>query len=252
MQSLSAPSEYRPGRAERLRFLIGLPLSLLYFPLMLLTVCAYLLMPRALVARLQAHDRRNEIAARLTAMAPYIAAGERVLDFGAGRGDFLKIVSRELKVDIVGIDIIDYTDDGVDVLMFDGKSIPLPDKSVDVGMAAFVLHHTKNHKLVIDELNRVSRKRIVIFEDTYFTPWQKLFIIWNDFYANIIMGFIRALKLSGKFSIVSMPMPFTFRSVRGWQRFFAEQSLTVNGILVRHARVKPMSKVTFVLDARKA
>lgn len=243
---------HRSGWKERLRFLAGLPLSLAYFPLMVLTVLAYLLMPRRLVARLQAADRKREVAARLAAMTPYVEAGQRVLDFGAGRGDFLKVVGQQLGVEIIGIDIIDYTDEGIDVLMFDGGKIPLPDKSVDISMAAFVLHHTRDHAAVIRELRRVTRKYIVIFEDTYFTPWQWLFVVWNDFYSNILMGSVRAMKSVGKLSIVSMPMPLTFRSVRGWQRFFAGQGLDLAGTMVRHARIKPMSKVTFVLKCDEA
>lgn len=243
---------YRPTWSERLRFLIGLPLSLIYFPLMLLTLAAYALMPRALVAKLQGSDRDAEVAKRLAAMGPYVEPGERVLDFGAGRGDFMKLVSQRLGAEVVGIDIIDYRDEGVEVLLFDGQTIPLPDKSVDVAMAAFVLHHTRDQDAVIREMKRVARRRLVVFEDTYFTPWQFLFVSWNDYYANILMGSLRAIKALGKLAIASMPMPCTFRSVRGWQRFFAQHGLALASTQVRHDRIKPMSKVTFVLDIEGA
>jgi hypothetical protein len=49
-----------------------------------------------------------------------------------------------------------------------------------------------------------------------------------------------------------MPMPLTFRSVRGWQRFLTAQGLTLVSTQVRHSPVKPMSKVTFVLDVPNA
>jgi SAM-dependent methyltransferase len=215
---------------------------------MVLTVIAYALMPRGLVARLQGTNREAEVSARLAAMRPYVERGQRVLDFGAGRGDFLKLVGQDMGVEIIGIDIIDYADDDVDVLMFDGQTIPLPDKSVDVGMVAFVLHHTTDHPAAIRELMRVCRKRIVVFEDTFFTPWQWAFVAWNDFYANILMGSIRAMKSIGRFSIVTMPMPLTFRSVRGWQAFLTGHGLALASTQVRHSRIKPMSKVTFVLD----
>jgi len=239
---------YRPSWAERLRFAIGLPLSLIYFPLMLLTVVGYALMPRSLVQRLQDSDRAREVAQRLAAMRPFVSSGQRVLDFGAGRGDFLKVVGKDLGVEIIGIDIIDYSDDGVEVLMFDGQSIPLPDKSVDVGMVAFVLHHMDDQAAALRELKRVCRKRIVVFEDAYFSPWQWAFVVWNDFYSNILMGSIRAMKAVGKFAIVEMPMPLSFRSVSAWEVFFRAQGLEPASTAVRHASIKPMSKVTFVLD----
>lgn len=239
---------YRPSWAERLRFAIGLPLSLIYFPLMLLTVVGYALMPRGLVQRLQDSDRAREVVQRLAAMRPFVSSGQRVLDFGAGRGDFLKIVGKDLGVEIIGIDIIDYSDDGVEVLMFDGQSIPLPEKSVDVGVVAFVLHHMDDQAAALCELKRVCRKRIVVFEDAYFSPWQWAFVVWNDFYSNILMGSIRAMKAVGKLAIVKMPMPLTFRSVAAWEAFFRAQGLAPTSIAVRHASIKPMSKVTFVLD----
>lgn len=243
---------YRPSWSERLRFVVGLPLSLIYVPLMLLTVIGYALMPRGLVRRLQDGDRAREVAARLAALRPFVTAGQRVLDFGAGRGDFLKVVGKDLGVEIIGIDIIDYTDEDVDVLMFDGATIPLPDKSVDVGLAAFVLHHIPDQTAAMQELIRVCRKRIVIFEDAYFTPWQYLFVIWNDYYSNILMGSIKAFKSVGKLAIVTMPMPLTFRRVPAWERYFAGLGLSVASTAVRHARIKPMSKATFVLDVPEA
>lgn len=243
---------YRPGWPERLRFLIGLPLSLIYFPLMLLTVLAYAVMPRALFARLQDANRAKEVSARLAALRSHVAPGESVLDFGAGRGDFMKVVGAEFGAEVIGIDIIDYRDDGINVLLFDGQTIPLPDNSVDVSMAAFVLHHTTDQQAVLREMMRVSRRRVVIFEDTYFTAWQYAFVVWNDYYSNILMGSLKAMKQLGKLAITAMPMPLTFRRVNAWQTFFQGLGLGVARTMVRHNAVKPMSKVTFVLDVPPA
>lgn len=241
---------YRPSSTERLRFALGLPLSLIYVPLMLLTLLAYALMPRRLAARLQEANRAKEVAARLGAMRPFVEPGQRILDFGAGRGDFMRIVGERLGVEVIGIDIIDYRDEGVEILLFDGKTIPLPDKSVDVAMAAFVLHHTTDQEAVLRELARVARRRVVIFEDAYFTPWQYLFVVWNDYYSNILIGRLRAMKTLGKLAIVTMPMPLTFRRVSDWEAFFSTLGLKVASTQVRHGQVKPMSKATFVLDVQ--
>ncbi len=238
---------YRPSLADRLRFLAGLPLSLIYLPLMCLTALAYLLMPRSLFARLQAQNRAGEIAARLAAIQGIAQPGDLVLDVGAGRGDFLKAIGPALGVRTVGFDIIDYSDDDIAIGLFDGKTIPLEDKSADVAMAAFVLHHSRDQAAILAEMRRVARRRIVIFEDTWFTPWQYLFTVWNDFYANIVMGSIKAFRDQGKLAIVAMPMPLTFRRVSGWEAFFRAHGLTVLSTQVRHARIKPMAKVTFVL-----
>ena len=119
-------------------------------------------------------------------------------------------------------------------------------------MAAFVLHHTVDQDAVLRELIRVSRKRVVIFEDTYFSPWQYAFVVWNDYYSNILMGSLKAMKQLGKFAITSMPMPLTFRRVNAWEAFFQGHGLHVASTMVRHNSVKPMSKVTFVVDVPAA
>ena len=239
---------YRPSWSERLRFLAGLPLSLIYLPIMLLTALAYVIMPRRLFVSLQQDVRTREVAARMAALRPFVHSGEHLLDVGAGTGDFLKIIGAGLGARIIGVDIIDYSDNDIDVLLFDGKIIPLADQSVDISIAAFVLHHTRDQAALIEEMKRVTRQRIVIFEDAYFTPWQWLFLVWNDFYANQIVGSIKAFKNFGKLSIVTMPMPLTFRRVPQWEAFFAARELRLLSTSVRHAKIKPISKVTFVLE----
>lgn len=62
------------------------------------------------------------------------------------------------------------------------------------------------------------------------------------------MGSIRAYKAIGKMAIVSMPMPLTFKTVRRWQAYFQGHGLTLLSTEVRHNAVKPMSKVTFVIE----
>jgi len=66
------------------------------------------------------------------------------------------------------------------------------------------------------------------------------------------MGSLKAMKQLGKFAITSMPMPLTFRRVNAWEAFFRGHGLTVASTMVRHNAVKPMSKVTFVLDVPAA
>jgi len=89
---------------------------------------------------------------------------------------------------------------------------------------------------------------LIIFEDTYFSPWQRLFTIWNDFYSNMAVGLIKIIKgIEGK-GVSGMPLPFSFRSVKGWHKFFAEKPLVLKKTILHHSNIKAHSKVTFLLE----
>jgi len=126
--------------------------------------------------------------------------------------------------------------------------LPFKDKSFDVIVMAMMLHHVKHQEELIDEAIRCSRRALIIYEDTYFSPWQRLAIIWNDFYSNIVIGLVKIVKgLEGK-AVLKMPLPFTFRSVAGWHELFEEKNLQQKDTIVHHLGLKPHSKVTFLLE----
>ncbi|NOZ42166.1 MAG: class I SAM-dependent methyltransferase, partial [Alphaproteobacteria bacterium] len=146
------------------------------------------------------------------------------------------------------VDVIDYADANIPVDFYDGHQLPFEDNSFDVIVMAFMLHHVKHQDKIFDEVVRCSRRALIIFEDTYFSPWQRLFIIWNDFYSNIAVGLVKISKgLEGK-GVLGMPLPFTFRSVKGWHQYFEEKDLTEKTTIVRHRDIKPHSKVIFLLE----
>merc|ERR1719401_681091 len=59
-----------------------------------------------------------------------------------------------------------------DVQLFDGRRLPLEDKSVDCAMFSFVLHHCRHFEIqraLLREAARVARRWILIAEDTPIT-----------------------------------------------------------------------------------
>lgn len=180
-------------------------------------------------------------------MKPHVKSGFKVLDVGAGSGTFLKRVTSAFDAKVIGVDIIDYQEDDVDIQLFDGKKLPFDDDSFDVVFAAFVLHHDKRHASLVKEMRRVSKKVIVVYEDAFFTPWQWAFVCFNDLFSNMVIGSIKALKMNGKFGIIKMPLPFSFRSINGWCDFFEVAGLEVEDVTVRHMGLRPLSKSCFIL-----
>lgn len=74
-----------------------------------------------------------------------------------------------------------------------------------------------------------------------------MFVCFNDFYSNIIIGSIKALKSAGNIGIVKMPLPFTFRAIPDWIDICEAAGFSITDISVRHDKVRPMSKSTLVL-----
>lgn len=72
------------------------------------------------------------------------------------------IKSHRKELEITGFEVLmrPERDDGI--RSFDGKTIPLPDASVDVVMFVDVLHHTEDQMVLLREAVRVARKAVVI------------------------------------------------------------------------------------------
>jgi ubiquinone/menaquinone biosynthesis C-methylase UbiE len=70
------------------------------------------------------------------------------------------------------------------VTVYDGFHIPFPDKTFDVVVITYVLHHAADVSKLFDEIVRVSKSKIVILEETYNTFFQKLDVISYCWYFN--------------------------------------------------------------------
>ncbi|GEM_PF-2042358 len=89
-----------------------------------------------------------------------------VLDAGVGTGRFAKRIEKE-GVEVVGIDIslnmITIAEDkGIENLIIaDLHQVPLRERCVDASLLVHVLHLVKDWKLVLGELCRTTKKRII-------------------------------------------------------------------------------------------
>jgi SAM-dependent methyltransferase len=219
----------------------------LYFIISIPHVVALALFPKKNLRNMFAKLEEKEFQARLVQMAPHLNAGERVLDIGAGTGRFGYFVGRALGIHVVGVDVLDYAEAPIDMRVYDGQRLPFADASFDACLLVFVLHHCKDHDAIFQEALRVTRNKIFVFEDTYDSAWQMLFVKWNDFQTNILQGFIKVLKGMAKIGITKMPLPFTFRSVHAWHDYFSRYPVTIEAEELRDMGYKPLTKVMFCL-----
>lgn len=112
---------------------------------------------------------RNRVLNMVMTMDPH---AQTVLDLGCGSCCNTVQLSKMGKR-VVSMDIVDK---GVCTKpqLFDGDRIPYGDKTFDLGICSFVLHHTSTYLHILRELKRTCR-RILVIENTPEIGWDWLF-----------------------------------------------------------------------------
>jgi ubiquinone/menaquinone biosynthesis C-methylase UbiE len=146
----------------------------------------------------------------------FIDKGDQVLDIGAGGGWIAKNISISRGAEVTLLDVEDLNRTDLPLRVYDGQNVPFPDASFDDSLLLFVLHHCEDSIRVLLEAARVSRKRIIIFEDTFHTPFEKFLTCVNDWISN------SPFFLSNP---SQMNMPFHYRRVEEWEDIFQKFSL---------------------------
>jgi len=95
------------------------------------------------------HDRKNAALA-----APFVKAGEKVLDFGCGDGIVAEIVAGRTGAEITCVDVIDNNLSSRPIRLYDGRRLPFKDREFDASYASFVLHHCDDPDAMLRELKR--------------------------------------------------------------------------------------------------
>jgi ubiquinone/menaquinone biosynthesis C-methylase UbiE len=99
--------------------------------------------------------------------------------------------------------------------MTDPLRVPAPDASFDAVMMLFVFHHMErwgDQETLAREAARVTRRRVVVLEDTPTSRLDRWFNVAWDWVLNLRHG---------------VPTPFTFRSPDGWREVFGRAGLRV-------------------------
>ena len=99
------------------------------------------------------------------ALGDYLSRDDSVLDVGCGTG-YLSAHTQEMYgVTACGVDVRDFRQAQIPFQLFDGTSIPFPDKSFDHVVLSEVLHHSHDPIALLTECLRVARRSIILFED---------------------------------------------------------------------------------------
>ncbi len=99
------------------------------------------------------------------ALGDYLNPDDSVLDVGCGTGYLSAHLQEMYGVRASGVDIRDFRQAQIPFQLFDGTSIPFPDRSFDHVVLSEVLHHSHDPMALLTECLRVARRSIILFED---------------------------------------------------------------------------------------
>jgi len=157
-------------------------------------------------------DRRaREIARHIT---PDLSPEYEVIDIGANDCRVTEKVARQVG-SIIPVDILDTgrNKTGLELTIYDGKTLPFPEASFDAALLTFVLHHAVDPAALFDEAKRVIRPdgRIVVIEDTPASPLQRA--LWEVIHE-------RQHKRDSK-----LLEAHDIKTAEGWQQFFQQHRM---------------------------
>lgn len=167
-----------------------------------------------------------------------VPEGAKVLDIGCGNGYLAQLVAQARRADVTCVDVVDYNETELKTVIFDGVNLPFADKSFDVVILSYVLHHSQVPKDLLAEAERVCRGKVIIYEDD--VPLFKG-----------IMAKLHEVTYNWMYDIDSQ---VTYRTIKEWEKMFVQ-----TGFLVEQrksewqvgALTKPVKKVIYVLKPRR-
>jgi len=169
----------------------------------------------------------------------FIKEGDKILDFGCGSAIVSQTFKDYFKADVLGVDV---EDKRVFPIPFkrigdmESGQLPFGDLSFDVVLISYVLHHTKNPKAVLKEVQRVA-KRIIIYEDLPQGLFSRLRCWFHE--------------LSYRAFFQKTNYRFSFKTEKEWKELFNELGLKViaqKRVVSTFKIFDPSYKIIFVLE----
>ena len=170
----------------------------------------------------------------------FIENGDNILDIGAGTGWVAEEIKKRKKTNATLLDVTDFNQTDLKLVLYEGKIMPFEDNSFDVVFINFVLHHTDNPIEVLKEAKRVSRRNVIIFEDTYTSGTGYFFLCLWDYISNLPSFLVAPF---------TEKMPFNFKTVTDWRNVFYNLDLKI--ISEKEYRGNIAKHVLFVLKKSK-
>jgi ubiquinone/menaquinone biosynthesis C-methylase UbiE len=165
-----------------------------------------------------------------------IQPGGRVLDCGRRKMRVGELISQQLDIEVIGVDVISLNETYLDLCLGDAGKFPFADNSFDAVYAISVLHHTERSQGVLRECLRVTRDQLVMMEDVYRNGFELVLLKLFDWLGNLPFA-------------AEMSLPFTFHSEREWLAQFEKLGVKIAKVIaVRPVPWRPSRHRMFILE----
>ena len=165
----------------------------------------------------------------------FIKKGAKILDLGCGSAIVAHVFEEFFRAEVVGVDVLDRRIFPISFEKINGQSLPFLENNFDATLIFFVLHHSQNPLILLEEAKRVTKDKILIYEDLPEGIWSKLFCKFHGFSFDAIFG--NKNKTS-------------FKTEKEWRKVFEDLKLELIFQKKVSSIFNPVKKKLFVL--RKA
>jgi len=144
----------------------------------------------------------------------HVSASKSILDCGGGDMLISNLIEERSDVKAFGADVVVAKQAHPRFCVCSGEKLAFQDKSFDMVALIFVLHHTNNPEVVIEECARVSKKHILILEDIFANQLEKKMLKLFDYAGNYLIH-------------KGMNFPYNFKSIAEWHAVFESKGLNL-------------------------
>jgi len=146
----------------------------------------------SLMARMHRPIYEHRLRVLVGEILPRLRPGDRVLDVGCGNGTLGAALTADPlcppEVTVEGLERVVRGGEPIRVHAYDGKTMPMPDKTFDAVIVADVLHHEEQPERLLRECVRVSRRLVIVKDHRITGPLTKARVSLMDWAANAPYG----------------------------------------------------------------
>lgn len=161
---------------------------------------------------------KNMVHKTISRFEGFINENDKVLDVGTGCGWNAQYLKEKKNVQVALLDVIDFNQTDLKLVLYDGKKIPFPDNSFDAVLLIYVLHHCNKPLEILKEAKRVTKDRIIIMENTFASWFEKPLPYFWDTVINLGMAVFLITPFKEN-------MAFNFNKISKWEKMFNDLDL---------------------------